>query len=117
MREVLHTACAHFVFDLPAALDTELVERGSGLSEGQAQRIAIARALLRDAPILLLDEFTSALDPETEKRILDNISRFRRDCTIVISAHRPSVLAVCDRIYTIRNGILSELPAAQDTGA
>ncbi len=118
MIAALKIACAwDYVKDLPGQLQYRLAERGKGLSEGQAQRIAIARALLRDAPILLLDEFTSALDPETEKRILDNISRFRRDCTIVISAHRPSVLAVCDRIYTIRNGILSELPAAQDTGA
>ena len=118
MITALQHACAwDYVKNLPGRLQYQLAERGKGLSEGQAQRIAIARALLRDAPILLLDEFTSALDWETEKRILENISRCRRDCTIVISAHRPSVLSICSRVYTIRDGTITELSAEQAAAA
>ena len=114
MIAALKDACAwDYVKDLPGQLEYKLAERGKGLSEGQAQRIAIARALLRDAPILLLDEFTSALDTETEKNVLENISRSRGECTVVISAHRPSVLEICDRIYTIRDGKISEISVSQ----
>ena len=69
LREVLHTACADFIYDLPEGIDTELGERGSGLSEGQAQRIAIARGLLRPGSILLLDEISSSLDEPTEREL------------------------------------------------
>ena len=116
MIAALKEACAwDYVKDFPGQLQYELAERGKGLSEGQAQRIAIARALLRDAPILLLDEITSALDWETEKSILENISHGHKGRTIVISAHRPSVLAVCDRVYSVRDGKVSEITITQAT--
>lgn len=97
----LHTACADdFVKKLPGGIHCHLRERGSSLSIGQNQRLAIARAILADAPILLLDEVTSALDMETEKRVLQNIAGLK-DKTCIISTHRPSVLSLCDRIYRI----------------
>ena len=73
MKEALHRACADFVMELPDGLDTQCAEQGGGLSEGQAQRISIARALLRDRAVMLFDEATSALDPETERNLLKNI--------------------------------------------
>lgn len=96
MAEALHTACADFVFDLPDGLDTECSEAGGGLSEGQAQRISIARALLRDRSIMLFDEATSALDPDTERQLLDNILR-RHDRTIIFITHRQAVVDYCDQ--------------------
>ena len=111
MRLALEQACAwEFVSRLPQKLDTVLGENGGGLSEGQAQRIAIARAILRDAPVLLLDEATSALDAETEERVLGQIVRSRPNHTLIISTHRKSVLRRCDRIYQIEQGGISELP-------
>ncbi len=97
MTEVLQKACADFVFDLPGGLDTALAEQGGGLSEGQAQRIAIARALLRPGSIMLLDEATSALDPETECRLLENILSSRQK-TVVVVSHRPAVVDYCDNV-------------------
>jgi len=82
---------------------TTVGEKGKGLSEGQAQRIAIARAMLRDAPILFLDEATSALDEKTENEVLDSIVKHRPNKTIIISTHRPSVLSRCDMIYKIKD--------------
>lgn len=96
MAEALHTACADFVFDLPDGLDTECSEAGGGLSEGQAQRISIARALLRDRSIMLFDEATSALDPDTERQLLDNILG-RHDRTIIFITHRQAVVGYCDQ--------------------
>ena len=96
MEEALHTACADFVFDLPEGLDTECSEAGGGLSEGQAQRISIARALLRDRSIMLFDEATSALDPDTERQLLHNILG-RHDRTILFITHRPAVVEYCDQ--------------------
>lgn len=96
MAEALHTACADFVFDLPDGLDTECSEAGGGLSEGQAQRISIARALLRDRSIMLFDEATSALDPDTERQLLDNILG-RHDRTIIFITHRQAVVDYCDQ--------------------
>lgn len=98
MKDSLHMACADFVFSLPKSIDTECGEGGSGLSEGQAQRIAIARALLRHGSILLLDEATSALDVETEQRLIKNISsRAKERCqTVLFITHRPSVLEYCE---------------------
>lgn len=97
----LETACAkEFVDMLPNGIDTVIGEGGAGLSEGQAQRIAIARALLCDAPIVLFDEATSALDFELEKRVLHNISR-RGGKTCIISAHRPAALEMCSKAYRI----------------
>ncbi|GHV26569.1 hypothetical protein FACS18948_2510 [Clostridia bacterium] len=100
--EALQRACAwEFIDKTPDKLDSKLGERGIGLSEGQAQRLAIARALLRGAPILLLDEATSALDIYTEKAVLDNIFTDGRIKTCVLTTHRPSVFNVCDKIYRI----------------
>jgi ABC-type multidrug transport system fused ATPase/permease subunit len=100
MREALQMACADFVAELPDGLDTRFSEQGGGLSEGQAQRIAIARALLRPGSIMLLDEATSALDVETEKKVLENIfSDHRR--TVIFVTHRPAVVNYCDQVVTI----------------
>jgi ABC-type bacteriocin/lantibiotic exporter with double-glycine peptidase domain len=94
-------ACAEFVLSLPAGLDTLCGEHGGGLSEGQAQRIAIARSLLRPGSILLLDEATSALDPETERRLLERLSETRAGRTMIFITHRPSVLEYCDRVLRV----------------
>lgn len=99
----LKLACAwEFIEPLPLGFETPVGSRGRGLSEGQAQRIAIARALLRDAPILLMDEATSALDQETEARVLSAIRTARPDGTFIISTHRRSILEQCDRVYFIK---------------
>ena len=99
--EVLRVACAEFVLSLPNGLDTLCGEQGGGLSEGQAQRIAIARSLLRPGSILLLDEATSALDPETERRLLERLSETRAGRTMIFITHRPSVLEYCDRVLRV----------------
>lgn len=100
MEEALHTSCADFVMELPDGLDTVCTESGGGLSEGQAQRIAIARALLRDRAVMLFDEATSALDPETERQLLQNIlSKHNR--TIIFITHRPAVIDYCDQTLRI----------------
>lgn len=100
MKEALRMSCAEFLFDTPDGLDTICGEQGSGLSEGQAQRIAIARALLRDRPVLLLDEATSALDPDTERQLLSNILSDKRR-TIIFITHRLAVKDYCDQTLTI----------------
>jgi len=101
--DALKRACAwDFIERAPDQLDAKMGERGLGLSEGQAQRLAIARALLRGAPILLLDEATSALDIYTEKAVLDNIFTDGRIKTCVLTTHRPSVFNVSDKIYRIQ---------------
>lgn len=100
MRRALDMSCAAFVFDLPNGLDTVCGEQGDGLSEGQAQRIAIARALLRDRPVMIFDEATSALDPETEKRLLHNVLA-DNSRTIIFITHRPAVTQYCDQVLTV----------------
>ena len=100
MKEVLMQACAGFVFDLPKGLDTSCAESGGGVSEGQAQRIAIARALLRNRCIMLFDEATSALDPDTERQLLQNILQ-KRDKTVIFITHRPAVVDYCDQTLKI----------------
>ena len=90
-----------FVQKLPEGIHSTLGERGKRVSEGQAQRIAIARALLRDAPILLMDEATSALDPATEERVLNNIRASAAHRTVILTTHRPSVQALCTRVYRV----------------
>ncbi len=102
--EALKEACAwDFVEKLPDTINTNIGERGRGLSEGQAQRIAIARAVLRNSPILLLDEATSALDVTTERTVLKNIVRQHPNKTCIVTTHRPSVLNLCQRVYRVVN--------------
>lgn len=96
LERVLHIAVADFVFSLPEGIDTRLGERGGGLSEGQAQRIAIARGLLRPGTVLLLDEISSALDEETERLLLQRLSEACPDMTILFITHRPAVATLCD---------------------
>ena len=104
LYDALRLACAEdFIRALPLGLDTPVREQGGGFSEGQLQRLCIARALLSGAPILLLDEATSALDMETEKKVLDNIMRSQKGRTCIITTHRPSVLEISHRVYRIRN--------------
>lgn len=105
LNEALKMACAYeFVHSIPTGLNSKIKENGGGFSQGQIQRLSIARALLSDAPILLLDEATSALDIETERRVLENImgSNMRRTC--IVTTHRPSVLDYCHRVYRITPG-------------
>lgn len=96
MLHALHVSCADFVNDLPDGLNTICSEQGGGLSEGQAQRIAIARSLLRDRSVMLFDEATSALDPDTERQLLNNILS-AHDKTIIFITHRPAVIDYCDQ--------------------
>lgn len=99
LRDALHTAVADFVFDLPDALDTPCGEEGTGLSEGQCQRIAIARALLREGGILILDEATSALDAATEELLLERIfARHHGEKTLLFISHRDAVSARADKV-------------------
>lgn len=100
MYDALHQACADFVSQLPDGLDTRCSESGAGLSEGQAQRIAIARALLRNRPVMLFDEATSALDIETERRLLANVLGSRQH-TIIFITHRPAVVEYCDEVLRL----------------
>ncbi len=112
--EALKTSCAwEFVSLLPEGINSSLGERGRGISEGQAQRISIARAVLRNSPILLLDEATSALDIETEERVLKNIIKQHPNKVIIISTHRPSALKLCQRIYRIADGTINETTARE----
>ena len=97
----LHTAVAGFVFDLPSGMDTLVGEQGSGLSEGQAQRIAIARALLRPAFILLFDEATSALDADTELRLLENLKEHCAGKTFIFVTHHTAVAERCDAVLRL----------------
>ena len=101
LREVLHLACAEFVDDLPKGIDTELSERGGGLSEGQAQRIAIARGLLRPGNILLLDEISSALDENTERELYGRLFAGLADKTIILVTHRSAVAEICDDVVRL----------------
>ena len=108
----LKDACAwEFVSALPLGIHSPIGEGGKGFSEGQAQRIAIARALVRKAPILLLDEVTSALDLDTEQQVLKNL--MSRGVTCLVATHRPSVLSLCSRVYKVSDGSVTELTPAQ----
>ena len=100
MKDALRLACADFVDELPDGLDTKFSEQGGGLSEGQAQRIAIARALLRPGSIMLLDEATSALDTDTEKQVLENILKEHRR-TVIFVTHRAAVVDYCSQVLDI----------------
>ena len=101
LSDVLEVAQAGFVFTLPEGIDSSCGEGGAGLSEGQAQRIAIARGLLRPGSILLLDEFSSSLDPETEEKLMESVSRFAEGKTIIFITHREKVSAWCDNILRL----------------
>lgn len=109
MNEALRIACADgFVAELPQGLDTSLGERGAGVSEGQMQRLAIARAVFSGSPVLLMDEATSALDADTEREVLEHL-RNMTDRTVVIVTHRPAALTVCDRVLMFtEQGIAEE---------
>ena len=110
MYSALRIACAEdFIRQLPLGLKTPVREQGGGFSEGQLQRLCIARALLSDAPILLLDEATSALDMETEEQVLSNIMRAHKDRTCIITTHRPSVLKISHRVYRIQHDCIEQL--------
>lgn len=102
LKEVLHTAAADFVNELPDGLDTELSERGGGLSEGQAQRIAIARGLLRPGQILLLDEISASLDEQTEQLLYSRLFAKYPQKTMIFITHRPSVSHLCDEVIHIK---------------
>ena len=107
--EVLKTACAwEFVEQLEEGIHTSVRELGRRFSEGQKQRLSIARALLADAPVLLLDEATSALDMATEKKVLKNILKRDPLRTLIVAAHRPSVFSMCHRVYKVQDGKIKE---------
>lgn len=112
-EEIIHAleiACAFdFVKQLPEGINSTVGEKGIGFSEGQAQRISIARALLRKSPILILDEATSALDVYTERVVLRNIMDMGYARTCIVTTHRPSVLNLCDRVYKIDKSTVSEI--------
>lgn len=105
VERALRAACAwDFVSELPDGVNTSIRDNGQRLSEGQKQRISIARAILADAPVLLLDEATSALDVATERRVLQKIIRHDPRRTVIVTAHRPSVFSQCTRVYLVGNG-------------
>lgn len=100
----LKMACAwDFTSRLPDGINSKIGERGAGFSEGQAQRLSIARSLIRHSPILLLDEATSALDVATERKVLKNIMKDDYPRTCIVTTHRPTVLSVCSRVYVIKD--------------
>ena len=101
MKHALHIACAEYVFDLPLGMDSEITERGGGLSEGQAQRIAIARSILRPGSILILDEVTSALDEETEQEMLRRLTQSQIGKTLIFVTHRPAIMQYCNQVLRI----------------
>ena len=101
LRDALHTAAADFVLELPSGMDTQCFESGGGLSEGQAQRIAIARALLRPGSILLLDEFSSALDSETEITLMQRLTASLPDHTMIFITHRDRIIDYCDSVLRL----------------
>lgn len=103
MEEVLRTACADFVFTLPDGMDSRIGEGGTGLSQGQAQRVSLARALLRDGSIFLLDEATSALDTETEAQLLQNLTQhIHPHQTLIFITHRQAVVEHCDSVLKMK---------------
>lgn len=108
VMQAAKAACAEeFIAQLPNGLDTRIGENGCGLSEGQAQRIAVARALYSGAGFLLLDEATSALDEQTERKLLENISAMDGK-TVLIVTHRPAALKICGRQLTLKDGVIEE---------
>ena len=111
MEQALKIACAwEFVESFPDGLEHRLGSGGRGVSEGQAQRLAIARALLRKAPVLLLDEATSGLDGATERRVMENLRRSGMVRTCILVTHRPGSAEFCNRAYEIHDKQISEVP-------
>ena len=100
VKKAIEDSCSEFVYELPNGVETVLSEQGSGLSEGQKQRLAVARAFLTERPILLLDESTSALDEETEKRLMEKIKQMK-DRTCIIISHRQAVIDSADKSVKI----------------
>ena len=112
--EALKTACAwDFVSRLPDGINSRVGERGTGFSEGQSQRLSIARSLIRRSPILLMDEATSALDVATERKLLNNIMQDTYPRTCIVTTHRPTVLTLCTRVYAIRDKRCASLDASE----
>ena len=110
IESALKAACAwDFVEKLEAGIHTQVRERGQRFSEGQKQRLSIARALLADAPIMILDEATSALDVATERRVLRSIIKKEPHRTLIVAAHRPSVFSMCSRVYKIQDHAVVEV--------
>lgn len=101
MRNALHIACADYVLELPDGIDSEITERGGGLSEGQAQRIAVARSILRPGSILILDEVTSALDEDTEQEMLRRLTQSQIGKTLIFVTHRPAIMQYCNQVLRI----------------
>ena len=102
LHKVIRLACAEFVFSLPEGLDTKIGEHGYGLSEGQAQRIAIARALLRPGRIWLSDEASSALDTETTTHLMDNLLQWGKNNTLIFVTHDSRLMERCDQVIHIK---------------
>ena len=102
LHKVIRLACAEFVFSLPEGLDTKIGEHGYGLSEGQAQRIAIARALLRPGRIWLFDEASSALDTETTTHLMDNLLQWGKNNTLIFVTHDSRLMERCDQVIHIK---------------
>lgn len=101
---LIASCCKSFIDELPNGLDTLMGERGIGLSQGQAQRITIARALLHETPFLVFDEATSALDLDTEHTLINNLKQYYPLCTLIAVTHRESIFDICDRVYRMKNG-------------
>ena len=117
MEFALKQACAwDFVSTLPLKMESHIGEHGIGLSEGQQQRLAIARALLRDAPILILDEATSALDKKTEEQLLKNIQSALHGRTCLVITHRSAALKLCSQVYRLSLGKAYPISARQNNG-
>jgi len=115
IKKALDTACVtDFINELPDGIDTVVGERGIGLSQGQIQRICIARALIHGSPFLILDEATSALDIETEKKVIDNLNENYKDLSIIAVTHRDPIIKICDSIYVLTNGILNKQKIIKD---
>ena len=102
MIQALHTAAADFVLSLPDKLDSHCGEQGAGLSEGQAQRIAIARGLLRPGSILILDEFSSSLDAETERTLIERLLHSQQQKTMIFVTHRELILQYCNELIRLK---------------
>ena len=101
IRRALYIACAEYVYELPEGLEHPITERGGGLSEGQAQRIAVARSILRPGSILILDEVTSALDEETEQKMLRRLTQSQIGKTLIFVTHRPAIMQYCNQVLKI----------------